>query len=280
MKTIYHYCSAEAFLQILQTGRLWVSDARKTNDRRELEVFNDLARAHIEELAKTDGAVRMFASQLEFHFAAVQGISDYYVCCFSEDADSVPQWVAYADRGSGFAIGFDVNAVRMDIGAPELDLSYREIDFEAPRSRWLFGPAIYAEEKTGPLLKGLAKLITHGHQLGTGPVRDYIDRLCAFCKDSSFASEQEWRIIYNSSDSIAQLLGGEEPHSGVRPEQLWRHGRYGLTPYIVTPDLRSCIREVVIGPSNKDSGSDTYIHQFLQSINVQCDVRRSNSPYR
>ncbi|PQV48571.1 hypothetical protein B0G83_10898 [Paraburkholderia sp. BL21I4N1] len=45
--TVYHYCGAESFLSILRTGCLWVSDARKTNCRRELEWFKDLALKHI-----------------------------------------------------------------------------------------------------------------------------------------------------------------------------------------------------------------------------------------
>ncbi|MCV9973039.1 hypothetical protein [Burkholderia pseudomallei] len=51
--TVYHYCGAESFFSIVRNGRLWVSDARKTNDRRELEWFKDLALKHIAKSAAT-----------------------------------------------------------------------------------------------------------------------------------------------------------------------------------------------------------------------------------
>ncbi|WP_322041477.1 DUF2971 domain-containing protein [Burkholderia diffusa] len=279
---IYHYCDPQAFVSVMQTGKFWVSDARKTNDRRELAVFKELAFEHISELAKTDIAVQTFFSQLDFHFDEVEGISDYYVCCFSEAGDSVPQWVAYGDRGTGFAIGLDVNEVRNAIGAPMLDSSYRDLNFEEPQSRWLFGPTVYAEsgKKTESLLRALAKLIQSGQNLGTQPARDFIDRLCAFYKDQSFSSEQEWRIIYNSSQNVLERLGEQPALTNEKPVTLWRQGRYGLTPYICTPDLRKCIREIVIGPSNTDRATQTYVIQFLQSLNIKCDIRQSKSPYR
>lgn len=280
MMNIYHYCSAEAFIHILQTGRLWASDARRTNDRRELDVFKGLAFAHIEELAKQDSAIQTFASQLDFHIEAVEDMSEYYVCCFSEDSDSVSQWVAYADRGTGFAIGFDVNAVRMAIGASQLDLSYRELAMGVPPRRWLFGPVVYDEKKIAALLDDVSKLVNNAIQLGTGPTRDYIDRLSAFCKDRSFDSEKEWRIAYNSSQTLTERLVFDAEATGEKPREFWRHGRYGLTPYVLTPDLRSCIREVVIGPSNKDSRPSTHVHRFLEAIDLPCDVRHSKSPYR
>ncbi|MFM0752611.1 DUF2971 domain-containing protein [Paraburkholderia strydomiana] len=282
MTTIYHYCDPQAFVSVMQTGKFWVSDARKTNDRRELAVFKELAFEHITELAALDGSVQIFASQLDFHFDAVEGISNYYVCCFSEAGDSVPQWVAYGERGTGFAIGLDANAVREAIGAPMLDASYRDLDFEAQRSTWLFGPTIYAEsgKKTESLLRALAKLIDKDGKLGTQPARDFIDRLCAFYKDQSFSTEREWRIIYNSSQTLLERLGEQADSAITKPPTLWRQGRYGLTPYVHTPDLRKCIREIVIGPSNIDSTTQTYVTQFLQSLNIGCDVRLSKSPYR
>ncbi|KGC30082.1 MULTISPECIES: DUF2971 domain-containing protein [Burkholderia] len=282
MTIIYHYCDPQAFVSIMQTGKFWVSDARKTNDRRELAVFKELAFDHIRELARLDASVQTFSSQLDFHFDAVAGISEYYVCCFSEADDSIPQWVAYGERGTGFAIGLDVNEVRNAIGAPILDSSYRDLDFEGSQSKWLFGKTIYAEsgKKTESLLKFLAKLICNDQDLGTQPARDFIDRLCAFYKDQSFSSEQEWRIIYNSSLNVLDRLGEDPKAANENLTTLWRQGRYGLTPYICTPDLRRCIREIIIGPSNIDRATHTYVTQFLQSLNIECDVRQSKSPYR
>ncbi|WP_432778376.1 DUF2971 domain-containing protein [Burkholderia gladioli pv. alliicola] len=145
--TVYHYCGADAFLSILSNGFLWVSDARKTNDRRELDWFKDLALKHLaKSAAKGDKMLSDLHLVLRARFELIEDVSDYYVCCFSEKKDSVPQWVAYADRGTGFAIGFDVNALRAKIGAALLSSTYSPVPFVSGANGWGFGPVVYAEE--------------------------------------------------------------------------------------------------------------------------------------
>ncbi|MFM0046287.1 DUF2971 domain-containing protein [Paraburkholderia sediminicola] len=280
--TVYHYCGAESFLSILRTGRLWVSDARKTNDRRELDWFKDLALKHIaKSAAKGDKVMSDLHLALRVRFELVEDVSDYYVCCFSEKKDSVPQWVAYADRGTGFAIGFDVNALRKKIGAALLSSNYSPVPFGASASGWGFGPVVYAEDGTANTqiddLMGLIVSAPFEGEDAADSARDYIDRVCAFCKHPDFQTEHEWRIVCNTSllRKTAGLAG-----SDMLPDTKWRKGAYGFTPYRETVSVLDCVREVIVGPGNADRDSIEYVKQFLRFSGVEAKVFPSASPYR
>ncbi|MGS1040666.1 DUF2971 domain-containing protein [Burkholderia glumae] len=278
---VYHYCGADAFLNILEKGRLWVSDARKTNDRRELEWFKGLAFAHLDSHSKRDEKLKALYVELDLHFGLIEGISDYYVCCFSEDRDSVPQWSAYADRGAGFAIGFDVNALRMAVGAPLVDSNYSIVPNEKSSDEWGFGPVFYGEEGVGgDQLDHLMNLIDLNSLLdldAAKSAREYIDRVCAFCKHPGFVTEREWRIVHNASLARKNAGSDGEPPRDTR----WRKGAYGLTPYRETPNIAHCVREVVIGPANVDRGAQEHVSQFLKFAGVDAArVSLSESPYR
>ncbi|MGJ8749438.1 hypothetical protein [Burkholderia pseudomallei] len=120
--TVYHYCGAESFFSIVRNGRLWVSDARKTNDRRELEWFKDLALKHIAKSAATgDKMLSDLHLALKVRFELLEDVSDYYVCCFSEKKDSVPQWVAYAIDPPVLRMGALVTPVAVPTHVSSLD---------------------------------------------------------------------------------------------------------------------------------------------------------------
>ncbi|RQP36507.1 DUF2971 domain-containing protein [Burkholderia ubonensis] len=278
--TVYHYCGAEAFLSILKGGSLWVSDARKTNDRQELEWFKSLAFRYLEAQSKGNADLKAVLDKLDFHFEVIQGISDYFVCCFSEERDSVPQWAAYAERGAGFAVGFDANALRMAVGAPLFDSTYSVHAGEQGSEEWGFAPVFYGEPTAeSDQIKHLRMLIDieplFSDKDASLVAWEYIDRVCAFCKHPDFRTEREWRIVHNATLSQQDGRGRENP-----AEKRWRHGPYGLTPYFETPDVRGCIREIVIGPANVDRNVPEYVGQFLQSVAVNAKIDVSKSPYR
>lgn len=280
--TVYHYCGADAFLSILSNGFLWVSDARKTNDRRELDWFKDLALKHLaKSAAKGDKMLSDLHLVLRARFELIEDVSDYYVCCFSEKKDSVPQWVAYADRGTGFAIGFDVNALRAKIGAALLSSTYSPVPFVSGANGWGFGPVVYAEEGVANAqIDDLMSTIVSAPFIGedsADSARDHIDRVCAFCKHPDFQTEHEWRIVCNTSflRKRAGLTGTD-----MLPDTKWRRGAYGLTPYHETVNVLDCVKEVIVGPGNADRDSIEYVKQFLRFSGVKAEVFLSASPYR
>lgn len=281
MTKIYHYCDATAFVSIIESGRLRLTDARKTNDQRELEFFKEKSLEYIIRNAKDSESLEAFHAALGFHFDALEDISDFHICCFSRECDSVGQWVAYADKGAGFSIGFDINELRMAVGASVLGKDYSELPLESSRGDWQFAPVIYgSDENLEPHLNKILELGRAQEEIEIGatqPARDYINRMCAYLKHPAFSGENEWRVIYDATRPVrlTKLL-----KHGPQPEIRWRHGRYGLTPYCEMPNILHCIREVVVGPSNPDRDTETYISRFLRSHGVDAKIVKSECPYR
>jgi hypothetical protein len=86
-KIVYHYCDVNAFLNIIQSAKLWLSDIFKMNDSKECawinEIITDKIRLHMprREPEKFD-----MLSKWKERFAISQPI---YAACFSKHPDSL-----------------------------------------------------------------------------------------------------------------------------------------------------------------------------------------------
>lgn len=118
-KVLYHYCSTDAFLSIIQNKSLWLSDAKKTNDSSELKYIFEFFKSTIDEILKSYGekysseikdTVRQIAHStmygLIYEKALIAKYKKSFICCFSEAKDLLSQWRAYGNDGNGVAIGF------------------------------------------------------------------------------------------------------------------------------------------------------------------------------
>jgi hypothetical protein len=168
----------------------------------------------------------------------------------------------------------------MAVGAPLFDSTYSVPPGGQSSDEWGFAPVFYGELSTeSDQIKHLRMLIDIDPLFSEKDASivgwEYIDRVCAFCKHPDFRTEREWRIVHNAT------LSQQDSSRSKRPaEKRWRRSPYGLTPYFEMPDIRGCVREVVIGPANVDREAPEYVSQFLRSVGVKAEVDVSRSPYR
>jgi hypothetical protein len=104
---IYHYCDAAAFISIVTNKKLWLTNTRKMNDHSEGAIIERAILKWLREDQERNDPPRYAdnaASLIEE--ALAQNRPELYACCFSRERDSTTQWLNYADRGRGFAIGF------------------------------------------------------------------------------------------------------------------------------------------------------------------------------
>ena len=101
-ETLYHYCSASAFLAIIRSRTIRLGSIFFMNDSKEYYWFQEQVLQYIQQ--HRDESPEYFA-EVEAHVS--QPSIDQYCACFSADGDSLSQWRAYADDGRGFAIGFN-----------------------------------------------------------------------------------------------------------------------------------------------------------------------------
>jgi len=104
MPIIYHYCDANAFMSIVENLKLRLSSTSKMNDLNE----GSVTEKYLVSLLK-EGDREASIEELRAHIEMAK--DEMYACCFSRDPDSTVQWMAYANEGKGFAIGFDVDSL-------------------------------------------------------------------------------------------------------------------------------------------------------------------------
>lgn len=109
-KYVYHYCSVETFLSIIQNSCLWMGNVRHSNDLTErVPLINALCRqltdAISPNLSSSDSA-RLKEIMTQFQEDAQGTYNPCYATCFSFQPDLLSQWRGYADNGAGVAIGF------------------------------------------------------------------------------------------------------------------------------------------------------------------------------
>lgn len=99
---LYHYCTMESFLAIIQSKRIRLSNSFILNDSRENTWINNYINQAISDF-KTNETEKFVDGFIELY-------NGYkftpYVSCFSKDGDSLSQWRAYSNDATGVAIGF------------------------------------------------------------------------------------------------------------------------------------------------------------------------------
>lgn len=107
--TIYHYCSLDTLLSILNHKELWFGSTASMNDSKEQRYFlENLENAIKEAIPKNKiNVCNEFFGQI---FKSLEH-SYPYALCFSTLKDNAAQWERYADNACGISIGFNTRQI-------------------------------------------------------------------------------------------------------------------------------------------------------------------------
>ncbi|WP_193073463.1 DUF2971 domain-containing protein [Pseudomonas sp. FME51] len=100
--SLYHYCSAQIFVEIISRRQIWLSSMKLSNDTME----GRLVRVLSEQIFAMDAVNLQKADQFRSYIEVFDEHFDGFGFCFSEAGDLLSQWRGYADNGAGFSIGF------------------------------------------------------------------------------------------------------------------------------------------------------------------------------
>lgn len=266
-----HYTTLDGALGIIQSGDLWLSHLRFSNDDGEFVYGLDLVGKELETLAA--GAVGD-AQRLD-RIRAVQELIDkqreqpIYICCFCEHENLLSQWRGYADNGGGVSIEFDAQGFRQYSGEDSrlgLTRLWRVV-YKDPSQRNVVRKAL--DYPYWPL------------QAPTDQVRYIADALAFFLptfKNADFIDEKERRLIFTP-----------DPASPPQPRFRVRAGM--LVPYVRMRDMAGQppdapprplpITRVLIGPGRHRTLNRDSLRMALNAHGygaVPVDV--SSTPYR
>ncbi|MBI9065109.1 MAG: DUF2971 domain-containing protein [Marinilabiliaceae bacterium] len=110
-ETVYHYCSANAFLSIINQGKIRLSNSMFSNDYKEGKILLECIQKYAEEKKITPETQEHF--RLKTIISEMRDIALHnHVVCFSDIPDLLSQWRGYGDECNGFSIGFSTKYLK------------------------------------------------------------------------------------------------------------------------------------------------------------------------
>ena len=204
---LYHYCSVDTFVKIVQNKTLRLCEIAKSNDSMEFQwlerkiipaiidrEFNkapfetglEYAKKKLTELEKVHEIYNSFYSKDgNFYDSRI-----VFATCLSENGDQLSQWRAYSDNGCGVSIGFDLRAFSAFSESDSLEYNFKKVIYKMEEHEDLimteldgFLDALKRKSSLEDVLNSLKPLILKATQISP------------YVKNSAFREEQEWRIF-------------------------------------------------------------------------------------
>lgn len=284
---LYHYCDSTGLLGILKDQKLWATHTFYLNDTTEInythELIEDIYRELIDNAPYIDGnneyndhqlSYRGLLHRLSYKTMRPKPNNDIFVICFCEQKDLLSQWRGYGNKGSGYAVGFETDKLKI------IDSDFRLYKI------------LYCEKKQKEILRAMINLVISSFNksiIGTSldenekiadeHVRIFeeeIVSLATYFKHPSFSEEEEWRLVFDSGNNKCSK------------ERKFRSSVNGIVPYV---EYAACfeegktkqllpLNEVWLGPTVKQEAAIKSIKMITDDIYSELDVRGSNIPFR
>ena len=274
MSSIYHYCDLNAFLNIINNKKIWLSSASNLNDYNEISYFRDIFFSELNS-ARTESNSHVIDDFLDVFYNV---FPQPYICSFSKKKDLLSQWRAYADDGCGVAIGFSSDSFGFLEEAPFLgmcemhstgisDVIYDGVD----------NIIEFIKERINLIISSL-----HLHEeryFLYNNIANEIRRRCIFTKNKFFEEEEEVRIVHlpfvtgNEKGEFRYVHSLSPVKQRVSGNRITSYFEYDFSK------KQNIITEVVVGPK---CDITTYELELLLATNNYLNIPlfKSGASYR
>ncbi|MGD0156851.1 MAG: DUF2971 domain-containing protein [Terracidiphilus sp.] len=267
---LYHYTGAAGLIGIVRSGKLWATDYRHLNDRKEYQIGAKLLQDELR------GSPLSEKQRNAFERLVSDTQRGCFVLSFSERGDQLSQWRAYCPSGNGYALGFgQQNALFSSAKQHSFNLVRCEYDHREQQK--------LCQYLVESFMEGMASRQNSLGQASTveSRVRTFFQRyqwnlalalVMSALKHSGFEEEREWRLVSQYP---------EDALYGVS----FRPGRFGVTPYFELPmatgDTPRQIDEIIIGPTSNRAASRPALSLLLSKSDTTVGrIRVSHTPLR
>jgi hypothetical protein len=282
-EVLYHYTTAKGLLGILESNVLWAGDLSYMNDFSEFKyaenlIENELKKAieiSMPELLKES---RYLVLTQPFSNARRLNIYSAYSFCFCQEGDQLSQWRGYAQKGTGYSLGFD---------AKQIQLTLKESKNPAHLGKIIYKP----EEQKDQVAPFIRKYVDHICTITKSYPSIDIDQIkeiytdfftsafaaVFFFKDPAFFEEKEWRTVSLKFSSELEEVHFRETQGTVVPY-------IELTVPALKPDNKNNrlpIVEIIQGPLVDPALGEKSLKLLLQKYGYgDVVIRRSRVPLR
>jgi hypothetical protein len=269
---IYHYTSADALLNILNTRTLWFSDRSYLNDRSEgllplelleetitqLDIYEDMKAQLLKEIPRQKEKL-------------IHGTKRAYILSFSIDPDNLCLWNYYTkgDQIQGYNIGFQADILTDAFHGIKPGKSNAYIPLQ--------GRVIYNKNKQKEqVISTINSLLNVAHEQETDFtacfIIDKIIFLGYFFKTECFNIENEYRmvIIWDRAFQSEDYL--------LKEENYRIHNGFFI-PYRQVPFSNNCIKAITVSPTIEYDLAHSSLKRALSNY-PEVEIKRSSIPVR
>jgi len=319
LESIYHYCSADTFMAIIQNKTLRLSDLNKTNDYMEKRWANKFIVCMLQEKLDEYGINMRLEedywydeqsnNHLQYYKKEVERVlydeSPVLITCFSEEKDILSQWRAYGQDGTGVAIGFNYKVI--SLLNDKRDMVVEKVVYKESKQKEKLGQLIESviiyiqnmfEEDKVRISDDFNVYFKEEFDVFCEVLVDYIGRIGCIIKNPAFAEEKEVRIIYNPNLPNRETLGdiqlNEAKDYFVKVKEI---SKYKIQPLkfnyknnqlvsfcdIDFSDLicKPILNEIIIGPKSQLRESDMYYFLLANGFDANnINISKSKATYR
>lgn len=279
---LYHYSRAAGMHGILESGVLWATNSRFTNDPSEMAYACALARAILEDdcrraLLGVPRLRELLMSELE----EMESSARVYIACFCQRGDLLSQWRGYGADGGGYSIGLAAGELQQLNPWPKTLVILNRVIYDPKEQRRILRGFVEAACEAAARSEGLRER----NDRDTG--LDWIFLTLHQClaewlncvKAPAYREEEEWRLIAYGRVARKQVLAPS-----------FRTTDSHVIPYVAIPigkkgkgAARIPIREVRFGPTLEPNLTERSLKLFLEHCGY--DLRRvkisqSGVPFR
>lgn len=320
IETLYHYCSVNTFLAIIQNKCIRLSDLNRTNDYMEKRWATKLIGGVLkEELKNFD--IKLDLTEDYWYEDGINNHLEYYnkeikrvfydnrpilITCFSKEKDSLSQWRAYGQDGEGVSIGFNYKQIK-DLKNNCKNILVERVMYKENKQKEKLVELVQAailymrkmfKEDTVRITNDFNEYFTEEFDVFCKVLIEYLEKISCVIKNPAFSEEKEVRIIYDPQLYNHNVNGDitlDESEKYFKKEEEIK--RYKISPikYILRNNqlVASCdidftklieeqvINEIIIGPKAKLTESDIYY--FLLSNGYDANgikISRTEATYR
>lgn len=215
-RTIYHYTSLNAFLNIIKTGVIWATETRYLNDTSEIVVARDALNPFRQYWMRgrwdfPDWRVGEALIESALDLLNRNSWPRTYVSSFSACDDVLAQWNGYGSSGTGICFGLNETALEQSAeacGFKMLDCKYTEQMYaEVDSPQVLSGihsivASYQAKHRWSPQLQPMDAVEKMGNEFAGGRLEAFVDKnranitmLLASIKHHTWKIEEEVRAI-------------------------------------------------------------------------------------
>jgi len=314
---LYHYCSIDTFMEIINNKTIRLSNIFKTNDSSEvIHVLKFLSDTLAEKYKKDPFPFEYHGIENEKAFDLIvsdtikninEVIFSSYIASFSESEDDLGQWNRYGDNGKGVAIGYNGKILK-EI-AKLCSVANTKVVYDEKKQKES------VKDNMAPLIfEAIKKAGDNGNVKNGFFTRDemvqiqnnsYISAILLSAikyKHEAYKNEKEWRLYLNTPE-ITKLFypEGIKKYSGkkhyvdvVRNEiSFINKADKGISSYMDLSfgkfnDASKIITKIILGPRSMINERDVDLRIFLHINNfdiglpnIACSaIRQSEIPYR